>query len=61
MYRLLIVDDEKDICDNIKYLLDWPRYGFTSILTATSYSEAVSKAMDFSPHVALVDIKLGDH
>ncbi len=61
MYRLLIVDDEKDICDNIKYLLDWPRYGFTSILTAASYSEAVSKAMDFSPHVALVDIKLGDH
>lgn len=61
MYRLLIVDDEKDICDNIKYLLDWPKYGFTSILTAASYSEAVSKAMDFSPHVALVDIKLGDH
>ena len=61
MYRLLIVDDEKDICENIKYLLDWAGYGFTSIITASSYSEAVSKAMDFSPHVALVDIKLGDH
>ena len=47
MYRLLIVDDEKDICENIKYLLDWSLYNITSILTATSYAEAVSKAVDF--------------
>ena len=26
MYRLLIVDDEKDICENLKYLIDWERY-----------------------------------
>lgn len=59
MYRLLIVDDEKDICENIKYLLDWSQYNITSILTATSYAEAVSKAVDFQPHIALVDINLG--
>ena len=61
MYRLLIVDDEKDICENIKYLLDWSLYNITSILTATSYAEAVSKAVDFQPHIALLDINLGDH
>ena len=61
MYRLLRVDDEKDICDNIKLLLDWSAYQITSILTASSYAEAVSKAMDFQPHIALVDIRLGDH
>lgn len=61
MYRLLIVDDEKDICENIKYLLDWSMYNITSILTATSYAEAVSKAVDFQPHIALLDINLGDH
>jgi len=61
MYRLLIVDDEKDICENIKYLLDWSQYNITSILTATSYTEAVSKAVDFQPHIALVDVSLGDH
>ena len=61
MYRLLIVDDEKDICENIKYLLDWSRYGFNCIMTASSYAEAVSKAIDLQPHVALVDIKLGEH
>lgn len=61
MYRLLIVDDDKDTCESIKTLLDWPHYQFTSILTANSYSEAVSKAMDFSPHVALVSLRLGEH
>lgn len=61
MYRLLIVDDEKDICENIKYLLDWSQYNITSILTAISYTEAVSKAVDFQPHIALVDVSLGDH
>lgn len=61
MYRLLIVDDEKDICENVKYLLNWTDYGFTSIMTATSYAEAVNLAVDFQPHVALVDIKLGSY
>lgn len=60
MYRLLIVDDEKDICENIKYLLDWSQYNITSILTATTYADAVSKAVDFQPHIALVDINLGE-
>ncbi len=61
MYRLLIVDDEKDICENVRYLLNWADYGFTSIMTATSYAEAVNLAVDFQPHVALVDIKLGSY
>ena len=61
MYRLLIVDDEKDICENVKYLLNWADYGFTSIMTATSYPEAVNLAVDFIPHVALVDVKLGEY
>ena len=61
MYRLVMRDEEKDICENIKYLLDWSQYNITSILTATSYAEAVSKAVDFQPHIALLDISLGDH
>lgn len=60
MYRLLIVDDEPDICENVKYLLDWAGYGFTSIMTAVSFPDALSKAVDLQPHVALVDIRLGD-
>lgn len=61
MYRLLIVDNDKDICEDIKYLLDWSSYGFSCIITAASYAEALSKAIDLQPHVALVDVKLGEH
>ena len=61
MYRLLIVDDEKEICENIKYLLNWQDYGFSVIMSATSYAEAANLAVDLNPHVALIDIKLGNH
>lgn len=60
MYRLLIVDQNKDICQSIKGLLDWSRYGFNCVMTAHSYADAVSKAIDLQPHIALVDIRLGD-
>ena len=47
MYRLLVVDDERDIRENIRYLLDWARYGINQIETAATYEEAVNKALDF--------------
>ena len=46
MYRLLVVDDEKDIRENIRYLMDWSRYGINQIETAATYEEAVNKALD---------------
>lgn len=59
MYRLLVVDDERDIRENIRYLLDWPSYGILQIETAASYEEAVNKALDFRPHIILMDVNLG--
>jgi len=61
MYRLLIVDDEKNIRENLRYLIDWERFGVTSVLTADSFAHAVDIAVDFRPHIALVDVNLGDH
>lgn len=60
MYRLLIVDGEKTACEEIVHILDWKRYGFSSVVTASSYSEAVNKVVDLPPHVALVNVRLGD-
>ncbi len=60
MYRLLVVDDEKDIRENIQYLIDWSRYGINQIETAATYEEAVNKALDIRPHIILMDVKLGD-
>ena len=60
MYRLLIVDTNPDLCHSVRGLLDWSRYGFNCVMTAYSFADAVSKAIDMQPHVAIVDIKLGD-
>ena len=60
MCRLLIVDDDASVCESIRNLIDWPAYGFSGIMTAASYPEAVGIALDYQPHVALVDVHLGD-
>ena len=59
-YRLMIVDPDRGICENIPYWLDWSQYGVSGILTANSYEEAISRAVDFQPHIALVELELGD-
>ncbi len=61
MYRLLIVDDEKDICENIKLLLDWSRFNIGAVYTATSFERAVDIALDVKPDLVLVDVNLGGH
>lgn len=61
MYRLLIADDNADSRERTRTLLDWSAYGISTITTAASYVEAVDKAMDLKPHVAMVSIQLGDH
>lgn len=61
MYRLLIVDCDADSCESIKNLLDWSVYGFSAIMTAASYAEAVNRALDLNPHVALIGVRLGSH
>ena len=59
-YRLMIVDPDQGVCETIPDLLDWSQYGVSGILTAGSYEEAVSRAVDFQPHIALVELELGE-
>lgn len=61
MYRLLMVDENADRLEEAKMLLDWSNYGISSIITAGSYVEAVDKAMDLTPHIALVSLHLGKY
>lgn len=60
MYRLLIVDPSADWSQSVTNSLDWSGYGFSCVMTAYSFADAVSKAIDLQPHVALVEVKLGD-
>jgi len=61
MYRLLIVDRNEDVCESIRYLVDWEQYDISSVLTVSSYGGAVSSIVDFLPHIALVDVDLGEY
>lgn len=58
MYRLLIVESDRNQCEKIKGLIDWSAYNFSALITAQTYGDAVTKALDFNPHVALIDIRL---
>lgn len=60
MYRLLIVDDEPYIIDGVKRLIDWDSYGFTRVESACNYHEAVEKALELKPDVALFDVCIDD-
>lgn len=56
----MIVDPDQGVCETIPDLLDWSQYGVSGILTAGSYEDAVSRAVDFQPHIALVELELGE-
>lgn len=60
MYRLLIVDDEPLIIDGVKRLIDWNSYGFSRIESALNYHEAVEKAVELKPDIALFDVCIDD-
>lgn len=55
MYKILIVDDEPDILDLLKYNLEKEGY---EILTASDGKEGVELANTFQPHVILMDIMM---
>ena len=61
MYRLLIVDSDPSVRESIQQLINWSHYGFGCIMTAANYTEAINKAIDMRPHIAIVDIRLGEH
>ncbi len=61
MYRLLIADDDPDSIEKIRSLLDWPSYGVTSIVTASSFTEAAERAAELNPHVALISTHFDGH
>ena len=58
MYRLLIVDDPES-CARIRSMLDWQSYGFTVVVTANSYVEGISQALDLHPHLMLLGTGMG--
>lgn len=53
--KLLIVDDEVEICDFLKSFFEERSY---DVISATSGEEALKLVESFKPHVVLLDIKM---
>ena len=57
MEKILIVDDDKNICDTLKTNLE--KEGYSTIVTASG-EEAISKFDSFRPDFVLLDVMLPD-
>jgi len=57
MIRLLVVDDEPEICDFLKSFFEERDF---EVQTALSGGEALKAVESFHPQIALLDIKMGD-
>lgn len=55
---LLIADDEKNIRDGLKYILDWEALGFTLCGEAANGEEALSCILKNNPSLVLLDIRM---
>lgn len=58
MYRLLILDDEEDICQAIAQLVDWESLGIALIGACQDSVEAYHMILDEAPDIVLTDIEM---
>ena len=58
METLLIADDEKNIRDGLKCILDWESLGFTLCGEAANGEEALSDILKNTPSLVLLDIRM---
>lgn len=57
-YKVLLVDDEKEVCQIIIKKLDWENMGFHIVGYAANGVEALEMAEELQPDVVMTDIKM---
>jgi two-component system response regulator YesN len=58
MYRVLLVDDEKWIVENLKSSIDWAGLGFTVCGAASNGNEALALIERHDPHLVISDVRM---
>ncbi len=58
MYRVLIVDDETTIREQLPVAFEWAQYGFEVVATAANGKIAVEKTQEYHPDLILLDIHM---
>lgn len=58
MYKLLIVDDETEILEGLRTIIDWENNGITVCGEACNGIEALEKVQQLSPDIMIMDIRM---
>ena len=58
MYKLIIVDDEKNAREGIRQLLKWKNFDIEVVDMCCSASEGIQSAMKYKPDIIITDIKM---
>lgn len=58
MLKVLIADDESKVCQLIMKLVDWEALDMQVVATAENGIEALEKIKEFSPDIAITDIRM---
>lgn len=58
MYKLLIVDDETEILEGLKTIIDWENNGITLCGEACNGIEALEKIHQLTPDIVIMDIRM---
>lgn len=58
MYKVIIVDDEKNICERMAKFLPWDEFDFEVVGTAKDGLAALDLVKSFEPDLVLSDIKM---
>lgn len=58
MYRVMIVDDETTIREQLPVAFEWAQYGFEVVATAANGKDAAEKTGKYHPDLILLDIRM---
>ncbi len=58
MVKLLIIDDEKQVCETLRQFIDWESLGVGSVETAKNGLVALEYIDTFVPEIVLCDLKM---
>ena len=58
MLKVLIIDDERNIRENLKTLISWERIGYTICGEADNGDEGLRQHNRLKPHLVIADIRM---
>ncbi len=58
MYNVLFVDDEIKICRGLSIIIDWSKYGFSILSSASNGREAIQKIKENKVDLVITDIRM---